>query len=71
MADGLFFVGLDIINGKLIEINVCSPGGITRINRFNRTRLQKTVIDYIENVILKKESAIERKKQYKRLIDEA
>ena len=71
VADGLFFVGLDIINGKLIEINVCSPGGITRINRFNRTRLQKTVIDYIENVILKKESAIERKKQYKRLIDEA
>ena len=71
VADGLFFVGLDIINGKLIEINVCSPGGITRINKFNRTRLQKTVIDYIENVILKKESAIERKKHYKRLIDEA
>ena len=71
VADGLFFVGLDIINGKLIELNVCSPGGITRINKFNRTRLQKTVIDYIENVILKKESAIERKKHYKRLIDEA
>ncbi|MEA1886965.1 MAG: glutathione synthase [Bacteroidota bacterium] len=71
VSDGLFFVGLDIINGKLIEINVLSPGGITRINKFNRTKLQKKIIDYIEDVIRKKESAIERKKHYKRIIDEA
>ncbi|MFO7852408.1 MAG: glutathione synthase [Bacteroidota bacterium] len=71
VADGLFFVGLDIINGKLIEINVLSPGGITRINKFNRTKLQKKIIDFIEDVIRKKESAIERKKHYKRIIDEA
>lgn len=71
VADGLFFVGLDIINGKLIEINVCSPGGITRINKFNRTRLQKTIIDYLEDVIGTREKAIERKKHLKRLIDEA
>ncbi|MDT8402445.1 MAG: glutathione synthase [Bacteroidales bacterium] len=71
VADGLWFVGLDIINGKLIEINVCSPGGITRINAFNRTRLQKRIIDFIEDVISAKETAIERKKHFKRLIDEA
>jgi len=71
VADGLYFVGLDIINGKLIEINVCSPGGITRINAFNRTRLQKKVIDFLEEVISARENAIERKKQFKRMIDEA
>lgn len=71
VADGLYFVGLDIINGKLIEINVCSPGGITRINAFNRTRLQKKVIDFLEEVISARETAIERKKQFKRMIDEA
>ncbi len=71
VADGLYFVGLDIINGKLIEINVCSPGGITRINTFNRTRLQKKVIDFLEEVISARETAIERKKHFKRMIDEA
>lgn len=71
VSDGLYFVGLDIINGKLIEINVCSPGGITRINKFNRTKLQKTIIDFVEDVIHTKETAIERKKHFKRLIDEA
>ncbi|MEE4213599.1 MAG: hypothetical protein V2I34_00940, partial [Bacteroidales bacterium] len=71
VADGLYFVGLDIINDKLIEINVCSPGGITRINAFNRVRLQKKVIDFLEEVISARETAIERKKHFKRMIDEA
>ncbi|MFM1932840.1 MAG: hypothetical protein RL226_2143, partial [Bacteroidota bacterium] len=29
VKDGLFFVGLDLIEEKLIEVNVLSPGGIT------------------------------------------
>lgn len=69
--DGLFFVGLDIINGRLIEINVCSPGGITKVNQFNRTKLQKKIIDYAENVVKMKENAISRKQKLKKLIDEA
>lgn len=71
VADGLYFVGLDIINGKLIEINVCSPGGITRINKFNRTKLQKNIIDFIEDVVHKKEGAIDRKRSFKKLIEDA
>jgi len=71
VADGLYFVGLDIINGKLIEINVCSPGGITRINHFNRVKLQKKVIDFIEEVVTNKESAINRKRDFKKLIEDA
>ncbi|MBI9069568.1 MAG: glutathione synthase [Salinivirgaceae bacterium] len=71
VADGLYFVGLDIISGKLIEINVVSPGGITRINKFNRVKIQKQVIDFIENVIHTKELAINKKRAFKRLIEDA
>ena len=48
VADGLDFVGLDVIADKLLEVNVCSPGGLTRINRFNNVRLQASVIDFVE-----------------------
>jgi glutathione synthase len=44
----LDFVGLDVIADKLLEVNVCSPGGLTRINRFNNVRLQASVIDFVE-----------------------
>ncbi len=68
-ADGLYFVGIDIISNKLIEINVCSPGGITRINRFNKVKLQKQVIDFIESVVNTKEFAIDRKRNMRSMIE--
>jgi len=71
VADGLFFAGLDIINGKLIEVNVCSPGGITRINRLNRTRLQQKVLDFVENVIRNKEDALKRKYELRKKVLDA
>lgn len=61
VADGLYFVGLDVINGKLIEVNVLSPGGITRINKLNRVKLQQQVLDFIEEIVLAKEAALSRK----------
>lgn len=70
VEDGLYFVGLDIINGMLIEINVVSPGGITNVNKFNRSKVQKKVIDFIEDIVHAKEAAIDRKRQYKRLIND-
>jgi glutathione synthase len=48
IIDGLYFVGIDIIAGKLVEINCVSPGGIPRINRLDDTRLECQVIDFIE-----------------------
>lgn len=51
VQDGLYFVGLDLIGGKLIEINVLSPGTITDINRLNNTKLQIKIIDYLEKVV--------------------
>jgi len=71
VSDGLYFVGLDIIKGKLIEINVVSPGGITRINKFNRTKTQVKIIDFVEKVIRRKDTLIDRKRDHKNLISNA
>jgi glutathione synthase len=51
IADGLYFVGIDIIEDKLVEINVLSPGGIPRINRLNKAKLETAVIDFIERKV--------------------
>jgi glutathione synthase len=32
VADGLYFVGVDLVGGKVLEINVFAPGGIHNIN---------------------------------------
>lgn len=71
VRDGLYFTGIDTINGKLIEVNVLSPGGITRINKLNRTKLQRNVIDFIENVVNAKELIVSRKNQFRKAIDDA
>lgn len=71
VRDGLYFAGIDVINGKLIEVNVLSPGGITRINKLNRVKLQKLVIDFAESVVDAKELLVNRKNQFRQLIDDA
>jgi len=71
VRDGLYLVGLDVINGKLIEVNVLSPGGITRINKLNRTKLQKPIIDFIENVVSARDLVIERKNSFRKVIEDA
>lgn len=69
--DGLYFVGLDIIKGKLIEVNVCSPGGITRINKLNKVKLQKKVVDFVEDVVEGKRLAIEKKSLFRKQVENA
>ncbi|MGA1599833.1 MAG: glutathione synthase [bacterium] len=71
VADGLYFVGLDVVNGKLLEVNVCSPGGITRINRLNRVRLQELVVDFIEDEVAQRESAAQRKSRLRAEVAQA
>lgn len=71
VRDGLFFVGIDVINGKLIEVNVMSPGGIMRINRLNRVKLQKKVIDFVESVVEAKDVMATRKTAYRQVIEDA
>ncbi len=64
VRDGLYFVGIDVINGKLIEVNVLSPGGIMRINKLNRTKLQKQIIDFVEENANKKRALHLRKDEF-------
>jgi glutathione synthase len=71
VRDGLYLVGLDVISGKLIEVNVLSPGGISRINKLNRTKLQKPIMDFIENVVSARELVIERKSAFRKAIEDA
>jgi glutathione synthase len=48
IRDGLYFVGIDVIEDKLVEINCVSPGGIPRINRLDKVKLEAKVIDFVE-----------------------
>jgi glutathione synthase len=60
ISDGLYFVGIDIIGDKLIEINCVSPGGIPRINELNGVRLEAQVIDFVEEKAEEHESGSRR-----------
>ena len=48
LSYGLFFVGIDVIGRYLTEVNVTSPAGIPEINHFNKTHLEKSVVNFIE-----------------------
>ncbi len=45
---GLWFVGLDLIGCRLIEVNVTSPTGIQELARFSKGDPEGKVIDWVE-----------------------
>jgi glutathione synthase len=45
---GLHFVGLDLIGGKLIEVNVTSPTGVQELGRLTGTRPEEKMIEWLE-----------------------
>lgn len=47
-ADGLYFVGLDVIGERLTEVNVTSPTGIQELGRFTGTKPAERVIAWAE-----------------------
>ncbi|MBD2654994.1 glutathione synthase [Synechocystis sp. FACHB-383] len=47
-ADGLYFVGIDVIGGYLTEVNVTSPTGIREIDRLEGVCLGEKVIYWLE-----------------------
>lgn len=69
--DGIFFAGLDLIQDKLIEVNVLSPGGIPDINSFNRTKLQCKILDYIEGQFKQVDTSIMQKFESRKLVTNA
>ncbi len=46
--DGLVFVGLDFIGGKLTEVNVTSPTGIQELSRHLGRDVAERVIGWVE-----------------------
>ncbi len=47
-ADGLYFVGLDVIGGRLTEVNVTSPTGIQQLSRHENKDRAAEVIAWVE-----------------------
>ena len=47
-AQGMIFVGIDVIGDWLTEINVTSPTGIQEIARFDGVHLERAIWDRIE-----------------------
>jgi glutathione synthase len=48
VADGMFLVGLDVVQDKLIEINVFSPGGLGSASQFSGVDFPALVIEDLE-----------------------
>ena len=51
IRDGMFFVGLDIVGDKLMEINVFSPGGLGSCEGLYGTNFAATVIESLERKV--------------------
>ena len=47
-ALGIYFAGLDVIGGRLSEVNVTSPTGVQEANLLGNTKLEAQVIDFVE-----------------------
>jgi glutathione synthase len=50
-ADGLYFVGIDVIGGYLTEVNVTSPTGVQEIDRLEGVQLERRIIDWLEHKV--------------------
>jgi glutathione synthase len=48
VADGMFFVGIDVIGDMVVEINAESPGGIQAVERLYEIDVCLTVIEALE-----------------------
>lgn len=48
LADGLFFVGVDVVGDKVLEINVFAPGGIHNINELYAMNVGRVVVEDLE-----------------------
>lgn len=49
--EGLWFVGLDVIGGKLTEINVTSPTGIQQMSRLMNANLPARFYEWLEGLL--------------------
>lgn len=73
VKDGLYFVGIDVIGGKLVEVNVMSPGGITYMNKVykSKRKVEEKVIDFLESKVIDNLQAFNRRSRLRKAVDEA
>ena len=73
VTDGLYFVGIDVIGGKLVEVNVMSPGGITYINKVYKpkVKVEERVIDFVEGKVLEKLQQFDRRVRLRKTVEDA
>jgi glutathione synthase len=73
VKDGLYFVGIDVIGGKLVEVNVMSPGGITYINKVykNKNKVEERVIDFLESKVVDQLQAFDRRVRLRKTVEDA
>lgn len=50
-ADGLYFVGIDVIDGHLSEVNVTSPTGIRQLGALTGSRPDIEVVRWLERTV--------------------
>jgi glutathione synthase len=50
-ADGLWLTGIDVIGGKLTEVNVTSPTGIQQMSRLSGENKEAKVLDWLEKTV--------------------
>ena len=48
VADGMFFVGIDVIGDKVVEINAESPGGMQAVERLYEIDVCPAIIEALE-----------------------
>mgnify|MGYP003872133525 CR=1 FL=1 len=58
LQDGLYFVAIDVIGDKLIEINSISPGGIAYLDRLYGIQAERKVIDFVEQEVLRRKGLV-------------
>ncbi|MFO7983136.1 MAG: glutathione synthase [Desulfuromonadales bacterium] len=46
--EGIYLAGVDIVGGKVLEVNITSPSCLREINDIYGERLEKEVIDFVE-----------------------
>jgi glutathione synthase len=51
VADGLYFVGVDLVGDKILEINVFAPGGIANINELYDVDVGTAIIRDLERKV--------------------
>lgn len=51
VQDGMFLVGLDVIGGKLVEINVYTPGGLWSAKKYEGVNFFGLIVDDLERKV--------------------